>query len=99
MVNKLSKEHIQKLANQLMFRLSDDEIKEIQVEFETLTKQMATLDKIDTTDVEPMIYPFEIVSTSLRDDEVVSELRLEDVLLNAPETQDNYFVEIGRAHV
>jgi|LFRM01.2.fsa_nt_gb aspartyl-tRNA(Asn)/glutamyl-tRNA(Gln) amidotransferase subunit C len=92
MVNKLSKEHIQKLANQLMFRLSDDEIKEIQVEFETLTKQLATLDKIDTTDVEPMIYPFEIVSTSLRDDEVVSELRLEDVLLNAPETQDNYFV-------
>lgn len=91
-MNKLSKEHIQKLANQLMFRLSDDEIKEIQVEFETLTKQMATLDKIDTTDVEPMIYPFEIVSTSLRDDEVVSELRLEDVLLNAPETQDNYFV-------
>ncbi|HHX52149.1 MAG TPA: Asp-tRNA(Asn)/Glu-tRNA(Gln) amidotransferase subunit GatC [Erysipelothrix sp.] len=91
-MNKLSKEHIQKLANQLMFRLSDDEIKEIQVEFETLTKQLATLDKIDTTDVEPMIYPFEIVSTSLRDDEVVSELRLEDVLLNAPETQDNYFV-------
>ena len=91
-MSHLSKEHIQKLANQLMFRLSDDEIKEIQVEFETLTKQLATLDKIDTTDVEPMIYPFEIVSTSLRDDEVVSELRLEDVLLNAPETQDNYFV-------
>lgn len=92
MVSHLSKEHIQKLANQLMFRLSDQEIVDIQKEFETLTLQMKTLDKINTDEVEPMVYPFEIVSSQLRDDEVIHHLSVDDVLLNAPQTENDYFV-------
>ena len=91
-MKQLSKEHIKKLANQLMFDLSDQEIEEIQEEFDTLIKQMENLNKIDTSNVLEMVYPFDQVTTLLRDDTEVHHLSVEDVLLNAPEKEDDYFV-------
>lgn len=92
--NTLSKEKIKQLANQLMFDLSDQEIEEIQKEFSTLIDQMKLLNDIDTQNVEPMVYPFEEPTTLMRsdDDDEPYHLSLKDVLMNAPDAQDDYFV-------
>ncbi len=92
MVKQLSKEKIKLLANHLMFDLSEQEINDIQHEFATLLKQMELLNDIDTEGVEPMVYPYEIISTALRDDQQSEHLTLKDVLSNAPDAQDDYFV-------
>lgn len=71
-----------KLANQLMFDLSDEEVNELDKEFDTLLKQIELLDTIDTEGVEPMVYPFEAPTVFLRDDEVDNVLPQADVLKN-----------------
>ncbi|MBR3839991.1 MAG: Asp-tRNA(Asn)/Glu-tRNA(Gln) amidotransferase subunit GatC [Erysipelotrichales bacterium] len=71
-----------KLANQLMFDLSDEEVKELDKEFDTLLKQIELLDTINTDGVEPMVYPFEAPTVFLREDEVDNVLQQADVLKN-----------------
>ncbi len=91
-MEKYSKEYFRHLANQIMFDLSDTEIEELQEDFKTLTKQMELLDKINTDDVEEMIYPFADDTTYLREDVVSHEISQEDALLNAPLVKDKMIV-------
>lgn len=92
-MSHLSKEKIKSLANQLMFDLTEQEIIEIQHEFNTLIEQMSLLNEIDTSEVEPMVYPFESPTTYLRDDEdVPTHLTMKQVMMNAPDAQYDYFV-------
>ena len=71
-----------KLANQLMFDLSDEEVNELDKEFDTLLKQIELLDTINTDGVEPMVYPFEAPTVFLREDVVDNVLEQADVLKN-----------------
>ena len=89
---RLSKEHIKKLANPLMFDLDDKEIEDILSEFTMLTQQMNDLKKIDTSDVVPMVYPYDLETSYLREDDEIHHLSVQDVLMNAPQTEDDYFV-------
>lgn len=86
----LDKSLLKKLANQLMFDVSDEEITELQKEFDKLSEQMELLDKIDTDGVEEMVYPFEEPTTFLREDEVDSIISKEDALVNAKRVKDDY---------
>ena len=70
MSEEMNKEYFKKLAKELMFELSDEESEDIVKEFETLNKQLALLEKVNTDGVEPMVYPFEDETTFLREDEV-----------------------------
>lgn len=92
MVKQVSNEKIKQLANQLMFDLNEEEVSEIQHEFSTLLQQMQLLNNIDTEGVEPMVYPFETVTTFLREDQDPVHLTLKEVLQNAPDAQEDYFV-------
>lgn len=85
--------YFKKLANQLMFDLSEEEISELQEEFEILQKQIQLLDVIDTEGVEEMVYPFAMETTFLREDEVQDVLSREDALCNAKS------VMAGHVHV
>ncbi|MEG0077686.1 Asp-tRNA(Asn)/Glu-tRNA(Gln) amidotransferase subunit GatC [Anaerorhabdus sp.] len=85
-----SKEYLRHLAHQCMFDCSDDELDEIQEEFVILEKQMELLDQVDTTNVEPMVYPFEMETSFLREDEVVNVLSEEDALKNAAKTKNGH---------
>lgn len=87
-----SKEYFKKLANQIMFDLSDEEVSELQEEFKTLTKQMELLDEIDTEGVEPMVYPFEEATSYLRDDAVSKQIVQEEALANAPKVMSGQIV-------
>ena len=91
-MEKFSKEYFKMLANQIMLDLSDTEIEELQDEFKTLTKQMELLEKIDTNNVEAMIYPFEEDTYYLRKDEVSNVITKEEALLNAPDTLNDQVI-------
>lgn len=88
----VSKEKIKQLAKQCMFELTEDEVEAIEREFDFLIKEMNLINQIDTSNVDIMVTPYETMSCALRDDEEIYELDREDVLKNAPKTQDGYFV-------
>ena len=91
-MEQYTKEYFKKLANQIMLDLNDEEIKSLQSDFEVLLQQMELLNKIDTSDVEEMIYPFETPTTFLRVDEVSNVLSQKDALKNAPEVKEGQIV-------
>lgn len=87
------KEYFRKLANGIMLDVNDDEISDLQQEFEVLTKQIQLFDKVDTEGVEPMVYPFEEETSFLREDEVGHVLSQHEALENAKS------VRAGHVHV
>lgn len=86
------KEYFKNLASQLMFNLSDEEASDIESEFKTLSKQLELLEAIDTKGVEPLVYPFDIETTYLRDDEVTNVISVEDALSNVSDSKEGHFV-------
>lgn len=84
--------YFKKLANQLMFDLSDEEAENIKTEFDTLIQQLDLLDDIDTEHVEPMIYPFETPTSFLREDVVDNVISRDLALQNAKKVKDGMIV-------
>lgn len=91
-MEKFSKEMLRKLANQVMFDLSDQECEELQEEFEVYLKQLDLLDKIDTENVEEMVYPFDEPTFFIRDDETVYAISQSDAMKNVPQASESYVV-------
>ena len=58
-MEKFSTEYFHKLANDLKFDLSDEEIEELKKDFVAVEEQVSLFEKVDTEGVEPMVYPFE----------------------------------------
>ena len=79
----MNKEEISRLAQQLLFELNEEELQAIEEYFVVLQAQQALLDEIDTSMVEPLVYPFESESTYLREDIVSDIMETKDVLQNA----------------
>lgn len=88
----IEKEYIKELAHELMFDLSEEEVVEIQKEYETFSKQLELLEKIDTKDVKPMPYPFENETNYLREDVVTHVITQEDALRNTSYSKEGHFV-------
>lgn len=82
-MEKKDNAYFKQLANQLMFDLSDQEIEELQADFEILEEQIKMLERINTDGVEEMIYPFESETEFLREDVVNHTIQREDALKNA----------------
>lgn len=91
-MEKMDAAYFKKLANNLMFELNDQEANELVGEFETLTKQFALLEAIDTTGVEEMIYPFEDETVFIREDVVSNVISQQEALKNAPKSKQGHFV-------
>ncbi len=91
-MKKFKKEEILSLANELQFSLSEHEIANIEKEFDVLMVQLSYMNEIDTSNVEPMVYPFESPIAYLRNDEVNHVLPVEEALKNAFKQQDNFVV-------
>ncbi len=79
------------LANQLMFKVKEDEVENLENDFNTFLKQVKLLEKINTDDTIEMVRPFDEETNYLRDDEVKNVISIEDVLLNAPKRENEYF--------
>ena len=80
----MDKETLKMLANKLMFTMNDSEYDTLLDEFDTILKQMDLIGKIDGIEnVEPMSYPFPLNDVVLREDEVIDELEIDDILVNS----------------
>ena len=75
-MKEINEAYLKKLARDLMFELNDQEVSELKEEFEGLLHQIQAFDKIDTENVERMIYPFEDETTFLREDVVEHKVKL-----------------------
>lgn len=86
----MDKKTLEMLAKKLMFTMDESEYETLSEEFETILKQMDLIGKIDgISEVEPLIYPFPLDNVKMREDEVVDELPIEDVLKNSGDTLYN----------
>ncbi len=85
----MKKEEINKLAKWLMLRLSEDEIKLAEAEFEIFFNQVDELNKINTKDILPLNFPFESLITDLRADVLTEVLSVDEVLSNTEDKRDN----------
>lgn len=80
----MDKETLVMLANKLMFTMEDSEYDTLLEEFDMMIKQMDLIGNIDgIEDVEPLIYPFPIDDVCMREDKVVDELEIDDILKNS----------------
>lgn len=80
----MDKEYLEMLASKLMFTMDDCEYETLLQEFEVMLEQMDLICQIpDIEKVEPMTFPFELENVCLREDEVVDELQVSDILLNS----------------
>ncbi|MBQ3272584.1 MAG: Asp-tRNA(Asn)/Glu-tRNA(Gln) amidotransferase subunit GatC [Solobacterium sp.] len=86
------KEYLLSLARSLMFDFPGEEADWIVKEFETIRKQLAVLDEVDTEGVEEATWPFEDETTYLRKDEVTDVLTQEEALMNAKEVLAGHIV-------
>lgn len=90
MEKTISIERLKKLALSLKFDMDEDHYVQLQKDFETLLQQMDFINQnINTDGVENMDFPFEVINTYLRDDEVIEEYPREEILKNAKEVEAN----------
>ncbi len=86
----MDKDKLKLLAEKLMFTMNEDEYDTLLKEFDIILKQMDLIGRIpNISEVEPMTYPFPLEDVSLREDVVLEELPLEDVLSNGKSIQYN----------
>lgn len=86
----MDKKTLEVLAQKLMFTMNDNEYATLSDEFETILKQMELIGKIDgINEVEPLIYPFPLDNVCMREDEVIDELSIDDILKNSGDTLYN----------
>jgi len=86
----MDKDTLKMLANKLMFTMEESEYDTLLEEFDTMIKQMDLIGEIKGIEnVEPMVYPFPIDDACLREDEVVDELEIDEILKNSGSTLYN----------
>ena len=86
----IEKEKLKDYANKLMFDMDDSEYSVLQDEFETILKQMDLIGNIpNIKEVEPMVYPKRLNNVKLREDDVIEEMDLDDILVNSGSTLYN----------
>ena len=80
----LNKETLKIAAHKLLFEMKENEYDTLLSEFETVSKQMEIYNRIPHLDeASPMVFPFEVSTTYLREDVVEAPLSKEEVLENA----------------
>ncbi|KXU52016.1 aspartyl/glutamyl-tRNA(Asn/Gln) amidotransferase, C subunit [Candidatus Stoquefichus sp. KLE1796] len=88
MMNDIEK-MLKQLGRKTMFDVSDEEMPALIEEYNVFMSHVQALEAIDTTDVEPLAFPYEIETTYLRDDDETYVISREDALKNAKNIQDN----------
>lgn len=84
--------NVNALASQIMFKLNDEQLIEVNQEIEKFEKYLDILNKIDTTNVSEMIYPLDEYTTFLRDDENVHIIERDRLLSNSENVIEGHLV-------
>ena len=88
---RINPQEVREIAALARLRLDDAEVLRLTHELDGILGYIATVQGLDTTDVEPMTHavPFDC---PMRDDEVGQSLTIDDALSNAPRRQESCFV-------
>lgn len=88
--NIMDKDTLKMLANKLMFTMNEREYDTLLDEFDIILKQMDLIGNIpNIKEVEPMVYPKRLDNVKLREDDVMEEMELDDILVNSGSTLYN----------
>ncbi|MEE3928441.1 Asp-tRNA(Asn)/Glu-tRNA(Gln) amidotransferase subunit GatC [Mycoplasmopsis ciconiae] len=94
-MKEISKEKLIEIANSLMLQPSEDILDSILKDWEELQNHLLVLNKIDTSNVEPMSHINEDLYTDfLRDDEVNNQKMIskEVILENAAQKNEDFVI-------
>ena len=80
--------YLEKLAR---ITLSEDEEKKVGNELQYILTYIDMLNELDTDGVEAMSHCFPVTNV-MREDEVAPSMSPDEIVANAPESQDGYFV-------
>lgn len=80
---------LQSLALKTMFRLSDEEMPAMIDEYNVFMNHVQALEAIDTSEVEPLCFPYEIETTYLREDNPCDVVDVDTLLSNGPDVVEN----------
>ena len=81
---------ITELSKLAKLEFDEESAKKMKSDLEIILSFVDAISKIDTTEVEPLIYMSEETNV-LRDDEVGNEISQQDALKNAPQKDSDYF--------
>ena len=88
-MKKVTKDVLIDASNRLLFEMDDREYDTLLEEFDIISKQMELMGEIKGVDeAKPMTFPYEVITTYLREDTPKDTLSKEDVLKNAKNVKD-----------
>lgn len=88
---KISKDDVIKVSELARLEFKEEELDKFTQQLGNILEYIEQLNELDTNNVEPTSHVLDI-STPLREDKVVEWLNIEEVLQNAPESEDDFFV-------
>lgn len=88
---KISKDDIIKVSELARLEFKEEELEKFTEQLGNILEYIEQLNELDTDNVEPTSHVLDM-STPLREDKVVEWLSTEEVLKNAPESEDDFFV-------
>ena len=88
---KISKDDIIKVCELARLEFKEEELEKFTEQLGNILEYIEQLNELNTDNVEPTSHVLDI-STPLREDKVVEWLSTEEVLKNAPESEDDFFV-------
>jgi len=86
----LSEKDVQYVAKLARLEVTDQETAKYTQQLGAILQYVEQLNKLDTSNVEPLTHPLDVKNV-LRKDEVVPSLSQKDVLSNGPEVQSGHF--------
>jgi len=86
----LTKDEVIHIASLAKITLSDDEIEKFRQQLSTILDYVTVLNSVDITDIEPTRQITGLTNV-LREDSIKPSLNSDEVLRNAPQTNDGYF--------
>ena len=88
---KIDKKTTLKIAKLCRVRINEHEIEELSLQLSSIIDWVEQLNEVNTENVEPL-NNVSIAKLPLREDKEISEDKSNEVLKNAPEKLENYFV-------
>ncbi|MDJ0723365.1 MAG: Asp-tRNA(Asn)/Glu-tRNA(Gln) amidotransferase subunit GatC [Desulfobacterales bacterium] len=89
---KISKEEVRHVARLARLTLDEERLDAMADQIGTILEYMETLNRIDTTDVEPTRHAVSAVTTPVRADTPREHLSHDEALANAPEKDGESFL-------
>ena len=88
---KIDKNTTLKIAKLTRLKIKDNEIAEFSEQLSSILDWVEQLNEVNTDNIEPLSN-VSIAELPLRDDEEIKKNKTKDILSNAPEKLENYFI-------